>query len=139
MATGNTPPGGAEDTADPFPYRLEVLYEPPAGPDKPVQIIFVHGLNGSKRGTWTHSNQQFWPNWLPEEEGLGGVRIATFGYNSSTNILRPNTNLAIPTFANQLLLYLKQLSYRSGSVHSLQAGRADVRQRLSLSHTAWAG
>jgi len=109
-------PAASGDTKDEFPYRLEVLYEPKASPKSPVQIVFVHGLNGSKRGTWTYSKESFWPEWLHGERGLKDVRIATFGYNSSTNVLKPNTNLSIPIFANQLLFYLKQLSYKHGSV-----------------------
>jgi hypothetical protein len=107
----NNPPSATPDAKDPFPYRIEVLYEPKTAPANPVQIIFVHGLNGSKRGTWTHSNKHFWPKWLHEEKGLEEVRIATFGYNSSTNVLKPNTNLSIPTFANQLLRFLTNLNY----------------------------
>jgi hypothetical protein len=53
---------------------------------------------------------------LHHEVGLQNVRIATFGYNSSSNVLAPNSNLSIPDFANQLLLYLNQLNYRDGSV-----------------------
>ena len=115
--TANAPPNATGDTKDPFPYRLEVVYEPKTTPANPVQIVFVHGLNGSKRETWMHSNKCFWPEWLPKEKGMENVRITTFGYNSSTNVLMPNTNLSIPTFANQLLLYLKQLSYNHGPVH----------------------
>jgi hypothetical protein len=128
-----TPPVASDDTKDEFPYRLEVLYEPKTFPAFPVQIVFVHGLNGSKRGTWTHSNKQFWPKWLHEEKGLEDVRILTFGYNSSTNVLKPNTNLSIPSFANQLLLYLSQLNYQNGSVRFLNLAGADNRwqQRFS--------
>jgi hypothetical protein len=94
-----------------------VLHNPEPRPANPVQIIFVHGLNGSKRRTWTHSESKFnWPEWLRNEKGLQNVRIATFGYNSSSNVLAPNSNLSIPDFANQLLLYLDQLNYRDGSV-----------------------
>jgi len=114
--------GASEDCEDKFPYRLEVVYAPAVPPANPVQIVFVHGLNGSKRGTWTHSKMHFWPKWLHEEKGLEDVRILTFGYNSSTNILKPNTNLSIPIFANQLLLYLHQLSYKRGSVLNLSMG-----------------
>lgn len=112
----NVPPHGSGTTKDEFPYRLEVLWEPKVTPANPVQIVFVHGLNGSKRETWTYSKEKFWPEWLHEEKGLDDVRIATFGYNSSTNILKPNTNLSIPIFANQLLLWLKQLCQNHGSV-----------------------
>lgn len=122
-----TPPLSADDTKDEFPYGLEVLYEPKTAPAVPVQIVFVHGLNGSKRGTWTHSNKQFWPEWLQIEKGLEDVRILTFGYNSSTNVLKPNTNLSIPSFAIQLLRYLNQLNYKTGLVLFVILTEADYR------------
>jgi hypothetical protein len=106
----------SRDTAEPNPFGLEILYEPKTLPANPVQIVFVHGLGGSKRGTWTHGESRFWPDWLPDEKGLENVRIATFGYNSAFNVLEPNTNLSIPIFANQLLFSMSQLNYRQGSV-----------------------
>jgi hypothetical protein len=123
---------------DPFPYRLEVLYNPGPRRPNPVQIIFVHGLNGSKINTWATSGSEFWPEWLPLEAGLENVRIATFGYNSTSNVLKPNSNLSIPDFANQLLVYLSQLNYRDGSVRVLFYS-SDSRQRLFSLHTAWVG
>jgi hypothetical protein len=128
IASGScTSPTALDDTKNEFPYRLEVLYEPKIAPAVPVQIVFVHGLNGSKRETWTHSNKQFWPAWLRDEKGLEDVRILTVGYNSSTNVLKPNTNLSIPSFANQLLLYLSQLNYQSESVYFPDLGGTDCR------------
>jgi hypothetical protein len=115
----NVPTDVSGDTKVVFPYGLEVLHESKTPPKYPVQIVFVHGLNGSKRGTWTSSKKCFWPGWLPQEKGLEEVRIATFGYNSSPNILKPNTNLSIPIFANQLLFYLNQLSYEHRSVRTV--------------------
>src|SRR5579859_3909094 len=135
-----TPPVASDDTKDEFPYRVEVLYEPKTFPAFPVQIVFVHGLNGSKRGTWTHSNKQFWPKWLHEEKGLEDVRILTFGYNSSTNVLKPNTDLSIPSFANQLLRYLSQLNYKTGLVLFLILTGADYRWRQRFSwRIVWVG
>jgi hypothetical protein len=112
----------SEDVKEEFPYGLEVLYEPetPPPPAKPVQIVFVHGLGGSKRGTWSDSekNKNFWPTWLHDEKGLENIRIATFGYNSSFHFLAPNRDLCIPIFANQLLLSLNLHGYRSGTVRT---------------------
>ena len=100
-----------------FPFGLEILHDPAIRLATPVQIIFVHGLGGSKRGTWTHSQTRgFWPAWLKEHPGLDKVRLATFGYNSAFNPLEPNTNLSIPTFATQLLYDMTQLSDTHGSV-----------------------
>lgn len=101
-----------------FKFGLEILHEPAQTVAHPIQIIFVHGLGGSKRGTWKHSKPTFWPIWLRDEKGLENVRIATFGYNSSSNVLKPNTNLSIPIFANQLLDAMEEIRTRHGSVHS---------------------
>lgn len=107
------------DATTQFPYGLEVLHEPKIPSPNPVQIIFVHGLGGSKRGTWTHSKSEFWPDWLHDENGLEGVRILAFGYNSGFKPVAPNNNLSIPIFADQLLDDVNDLRYRNGSVHFL--------------------
>lgn len=46
-------------------------------------IVFVHGLNGHPKETWTSKNGVFWPVDLlpPFLEGLR-VRILTYGYNA---------------------------------------------------------
>ena len=82
-----------------------------------VQIIFVHGLGGSRRGTWKHPlsikhpltrKVPIWPEWLQDEEGFEKVRIGLFGYNSNINIVRQKNQLGIPDFAIQLLKALEQ-------------------------------
>jgi hypothetical protein len=77
----------------------------------------VHGLGGSKKGTWTDPKGNFWPDWLHNEKGLETTRIIAFGYNSAFNPLAPNNNLSIPFFADQLLDDTHDLRYRHGSVH----------------------
>ncbi|SFI56003.1 ABC-three component system protein [Caulobacter sp. UNC279MFTsu5.1] len=47
----------------------------------PVDIIFVHGLTGDLKGTWTHSNGEFWPSWLAADFPAANVYSA--GYDSS--------------------------------------------------------
>jgi hypothetical protein len=102
---------------DQFPFGLEVLHDPDPRPANLVQIIFVHGLGGPKRETWTHPQTRgFWPAWLHGETGLENCRLATFGYNSAFNPLAPNTNLSIPIFANQLLSDMTQVNFTHGSV-----------------------
>jgi hypothetical protein len=70
-----------------------------------VSIIFVHGLGGSTRDTWTHpESKTFWPSLLHEEDGFDNVRISTFGYRANfINGLRPKNILGIADFAKQLL------------------------------------
>ncbi|KAE9366587.1 hypothetical protein N431DRAFT_429422 [Stipitochalara longipes BDJ] len=50
-----------------------------------VDLIFVHGLGGRCRNTWSKTTSQasFWPQeWLTEDPGFQQSRFLTFGYNS---------------------------------------------------------
>ncbi|KAF1952089.1 hypothetical protein CC80DRAFT_359896, partial [Byssothecium circinans] len=46
-----------------------------------IEVVFVHGLNGSRSVTWRNSLGDFWPAWLGES--IHGSRIWTYGYNSA--------------------------------------------------------
>ena len=86
----------------------------PASPNDPndpvINIVFVHGLGGSAKGTWTHEgSQSFWPLWLPEIPGLENVGIMTFGYNADyAAVWKPKKTDDIRNFATRLVnsLYL---------------------------------
>lgn len=73
-----------EPATDPKgPLGLNTLYEPhePAVAD----LVFVHGLGGGSRSTWTKSADPslYWiQEWLPNDPGFRDVRIHSFGYNS---------------------------------------------------------
>ena len=71
---------------------LRALHDPR---DVFVELIFVHGLRGDYRETWTYNNDAatFWPLWLPEDaEGyFSHVRIHSFGYNAD----QPNRRILI--------------------------------------------
>lgn len=64
------------------PLGLNPLY----APSNPlVDFIFVHGLGGGSRKTWskTSSCSHFWPGeWLPKDPAFTAVRVHSFGYNS---------------------------------------------------------
>ena len=86
----NTVPGLlAPETAIPAPRKgqlgLVLLCEPSPGSDGernfPIDIVFVHGLNGDIKGTWTHENGTFWPRDLLHTT-VPGARIFSFGYDS---------------------------------------------------------
>lgn len=84
------------------PYGLNFLYEPP----KPlIDFVFVHGLRGGSRKTWSKSSDRhhFWPKeWLPEEPKFKNVRISSFGYNSDWR-KRKNSNASVHDFGQALL------------------------------------
>lgn len=83
------------------PLGLTTLFEPPSSAI--ADLIFVHGLGGGSRSTWTKSSDPalFWPQeWLPQDAEFQDVRIHTFGYDS--NWLK-ESNLNIHDFAKSLL------------------------------------
>ena len=83
------------------PLGLTTLFEPH---DSPVaDLVFVHGLGGGSRSTWTKSLDLslFWPQaWLPHDAGFKDVRIHTFGYNSNWD---KESTLNVHDFAKSLL------------------------------------
>ncbi|POR32464.1 NACHT and WD domain-containing protein [Tolypocladium paradoxum] len=92
-------PSGAAD-----PLGLQIVYsqaEDPAG-----DIVFVHGLGGSARKTWSwnRDNASFWPRWLAEDDLLSTFRVSTFGYNAKFK--SSASNLDIIDFAKDLLFQL---------------------------------
>lgn len=46
-----------------------------------LEVVFIHGLNGSRSGTWTNSDGELWPAWLGDS--VPGSRVWTYGYNSA--------------------------------------------------------
>ena len=50
-------------------------------PTSTFDIVFVHGLTGDCRDTWTHTNGEFWPNWLAED--FPTLNVYSAGYDSS--------------------------------------------------------
>ena len=84
------------------PLGLTLLHEPP---EPLIDFIFVHGLRGGSRKTWsqTESPTHYWPKeWLPLEPGFKNVRIHSFGYNSDWGE-RKGSSLTIHDFGQALL------------------------------------
>jgi hypothetical protein len=72
--------------------------------DNPIaDFIFVHGLGGSSKKTWSYDRdvRNFWPPWLGSEVGLSNTRIFAFGYNA--HFKGESTSLSILDFAKDLL------------------------------------
>lgn len=62
-------------------------------------VVFVHGLNGSRSKTWTNSNNEFWPSWLGAM--IPTARIWTYGYKSA--VLVNPTEDALELHCSQFL------------------------------------
>ncbi|KAF4455113.1 GPI inositol-deacylase [Fusarium albosuccineum] len=70
----------AQDIANQLPsgFGLALVHSPE---EVCIDVVFVHGLNGSRSGTWRNSSGDFWPGWLGDS--ICGSRIWTYGYNSA--------------------------------------------------------
>lgn len=92
---------------DPGPLGLNVVYTPDNG--HKADIVFVHGLGGTSRWTWSNNRdpELFWPlTFLPLEPDLCLARILTFGYDASFQKTGSITT-SVLDFAKDLLFDLK--------------------------------
>lgn len=74
-----------------------------------VDIVFVHGLGGGSRKTWTKDNdpQLFWPKeWLSRDPEFKRARVHSFGYHADW-VERRESILNIHDFASSLLAHLQ--------------------------------
>lgn len=89
------------------PIGLTLVYSPGDGTIK-ADIVFIHGLGGTSRMTWSKDRniRLFWPGeFLPLENELCQTRIFTFGYNADVKS-GSRTSSSILTFAKDLLFDL---------------------------------
>jgi hypothetical protein len=54
-------------------------------PDRIQSVVFVHGLCGHPRNTWTKDNVCWPEDLLSKEDSLSHIRILTFGYDVNLN------------------------------------------------------
>lgn len=75
-------------------------------PSEPlIEFIFVHGLGGGSRKTWSKSSSiaHYWPQeWLPGDPAFAHVRVHSFGYDSDWAKSKDNC-LNIHHFGKSLL------------------------------------
>ena len=94
--------GGTESSTDARgPFGLNTLYDPSTSAI--ADLVFVHGLGGGSRSTWTKSGDPslYWPQeWLPRDPGFQDVRIHSFGYDSNWD---KESTLNLHDFAKSLL------------------------------------
>lgn len=61
-------------------FEITEVYAPT---EAKVDIVFVHGLNGDPRLSWTAKNGTFWPTeLLPITLKSAHARILVYGYNA---------------------------------------------------------
>lgn len=93
--------------SDPGQLGLNVVYSPPNG--HKADIIFIHGLGGASRRTWSQNEDPdlFWPlTFLPLEPDVCLARIMTFGYNANFRAAG-KVSVSVLDFAKDLLFDLK--------------------------------
>lgn len=106
------------------PLGLHVVHDPPT--ERAVDIIFVHGLGGTSRLSWSWNRDLslFWPQeWLPLEPGLQDARMLTFGYNAHF-MSQAKDIFNISDFAKDLLLQMKFAN--DENVKSLNIGHVPI-------------
>ena len=94
--------------AGPGPLGLNVVYAPDAGKRK-ADIVFIHGLGGTSRFTWSKNKNPdlFWPlKFLPLDRDVSQARILSFGYDARFQ-RRGKVQVSISDFAKELLFDLK--------------------------------
>ena len=102
----------------PDPLGLQLLHAPL---DPQVDIVFVHGLGGGSRKTWskTSSISHYWPQeWLPMDHAFSNARIHSFGYDSNWAKGRANC-LNIHHIGKLLLAEITTSPYLSNSSTSI--------------------
>jgi hypothetical protein len=110
------------------PLGLTLVYSPPT----PVyDLVFVHGLGGTSRGTWSYERDRknFWPPWLADDVGLSSCRTFTFGYNAT--FAGQYSSSGILDFAKDLLFRMKTFSGESRA-DGPQVGKVLLKLSLPL-------
>ena len=90
------------------PLGLHAVYTPETLPS--VDIIFVHGLGGTSKATWSWQRDTdfFWPGkWLPREPSIHTARILSFGYDADFKSTRSGVISSVSDFAKDLLFSMK--------------------------------
>src|SRR5436190_22217582 len=105
---------------------LDVIYQPTS--TAPLDIIFVHGLGGANRKTWSkfENPNLFWPQqWLPLEPEICTARVLSFGYNANFRAGSPKSISNIADFAKDLLFWMK--FGKDDNTEDLEIGRVGIK------------
>ena len=100
-------------------FTLSASSPPPASSadNNRIDFVFVHGLGGHYRRTWTHPNGFFWPDELVNS--LPGSRAFSYGYPSQ--IFASRSVAGIQDFATELLERLRLTQNENVSVCPTQS------------------
>ena len=113
----------------PNPLGLTLVY---TSQDPIIDLIFVHGLGGTSKGTWSWKRDptNFWPLWLSNDVELSRSRVFTFGYNAA--LTGQHTSSNILDFAKELLFQMKTFSedYQQNAVAIGKVSRQQTFQLL---------
>ncbi|KAI1307431.1 hypothetical protein F5Y03DRAFT_352235 [Xylaria venustula] len=99
---------------------LHILHQPDYAL---IDIVFVHGLGGHSRRTWSknYDPSLFWPQlWLPFEPGFESCRIFTFGYDAAFRGATKSVS-NVTDFAKELLFEMRFGKDESGEDLNLGA------------------
>lgn len=91
------------------PLGLHLIYRPDNVVPK-ADIVFIHGLGGTSRSTWSKNRDPdlFWPQmFLPLEQDICDMRIYTYGYNAEVMKAGARSTTSILDFAKNLLYDLR--------------------------------
>ncbi len=127
------------------PLGLNLLHSPS---EPLIEFIFVHGLGGGSRKTWskTADPHHYWPKeWLPKDPDFRNARIYSFGYAADWGEKKARV-LEINDFARSLLGEIKDNpdirrdEVRMCSLHICKPLLKSTRRHVSSwLPTAWAG
>jgi ankyrin repeat protein len=109
-------------------YHLQTLVTPEVSD---VDIIFVHGICGDARETWSAGteNSLFWPkDFLQQETGLRNCRLLTYGYDNSKY---SKDGLGFDQITNDFADTL----YEHRRVRQAQASQAKLRGFVLVAHS----
>lgn len=114
------------------PLGLTLVHQPETTPS--LDIIFVHGLGGTSRATWSWERNPdfFWPEkWLRFEPDIKTARILSFGYNANFAATGSTPITGVIDFAKDLLHCMKFA--KDEDLEELEIGQV----RLLLFGTKW--
>lgn len=103
-----------QDTEDPL--GLTLIH---GDADSDADIIFVHGLGGSSKKTWSWERrlENFWPAWIQSEDTLSQFRVFSYGYNAKFSDAK--NPLSILDFSKGLLVRMKTYTGKQGAAEDI--------------------